>query len=258
MTTYLAPSVNNTARFNNGDFDYQDQTIKVKDFSLQLSDDVAEVIDGLALSLTADYTNTVDLEANYVSQAYLDGASVSIGNATSSVVTIADTAYANTATTTVNPAGSRLVSKAPLLLPAPYSSNWTNVPLIMSGFQTITNVVSTSAYTGTYPTFYVYKLGSMIYFNMTETVFSTLNGANTAVVFDFSGYPEIYPRATITEPTVTLTAGGTYWFGYFKFDPATGLFSIYKNYTLGTFSESSLTVYNQTLVYMCKSDGYGY
>ena len=126
----------------------------------------------------------------------MDSASVSIGNATSSVVTIADTAYANTATTTVNPAGSRLVSKAPILLPVPYSSNWTNVPLIMSGVQTITNIVSTSAWTGGYPTFIFYKSGPVIMMHMPPYTFSTWGGLLPSIQFDFSGHPELYPKAT--------------------------------------------------------------
>jgi len=195
----------------------------------------------------------------YVTKNYLGGNSVSIANNTSSTTTIGDSLYANSATTTVNPTGSRVVSDAPLQLPAPFSSNWTNnVPLICSAYMNISSGTITSTEAGTATTtFHFYKIGAMIMMTFDDWSF-TATSTKATYKFDFASYPEIHPRNT-TDLFIRILVNTSTFDTILQFTDA-GLLSFRRDKALAANFNTGIdnSFYSATMMYLCKTDAFGY
>ena len=200
------------------------------------------------------YTND-----EYVTKNYLGGSSVSIANTASSTTNIGDSLYANSATTTIVPTGSRVINNAPVQLPAPFSSNWTNnVPLIMSAYMNLASgtVTATGAGAGT-TTFHFYKLGAMVMFTFDDWSHLATATAST-YTFDFSGYPEILPRMT-TEIFIRILVNTTTFDTLLQFN-ADGNLQFRRDKALGANFNATITsqFYSATMMYLCNTDAFGY
>jgi len=200
------------------------------------------------------YTND-----KYVNKKYLAGDSVSIANTASSTTNIGDSLYANSATTTIAPTGSRVIADAPLQLPAPFSSNWTNnVPLICSAYMNIASGTITSTEAGNATTtFHFYKIGPMIMMTFDDWTFTSASTKPT-YQYDFASYPEIHPRNT-TDLFIRILVNTSTFDTILQFTDA-GVLSFRRDKALGADFNTGISnsFYSATMMYLCKTDAFGY
>ena len=198
------------------------------------------------------YTND-----EYVTKNYLGGSNVSIANTASSTTNIGDTLYANTTTTDNNPAGSRVICDAPLQLPSPYSTNWTNVPLTMCAYQNIQET-SLGVSTTNVSDLKVHKIGQLITLTLNKITVASSLANETYIQFNLSAYPEIIPEFTLTEVT-NILVDTTYYTTICIFSN-TGIFNIYRNFNGNTvFDTGVLVVFKSiTMSYVGRDDRLGY
>ncbi len=183
------------------------------------------------------------------------GSDVTINDTSNGNTNLGDSTFTNSISQNKDPPGARVVSKAPLSLPDGASNNWTNIPLTMSGYQSIT--LNTAGAYVTPVTFYFYKLGGMITFQFTEIGSGTTTSAGAVTVDIGSSYPELKPMTNINWPCQNQNAGA--WNVGRMYMDTNGLITFYAYSGAGTWGSGvSIQIRATSCSYLANTSQWGY